>query len=115
MMAKSSGLLYIKLVHTVVFFYMSACLGYILYAVIRPDFGWLLVVAVASIVGEGLALMLNRGRCPLTTLAERQGALKGSVTDLFLPGCIARNTFKYSTILFGGEMVVLAVRYFGGI
>jgi hypothetical protein len=110
-----TALFYLKLAHTVIFFYMCACLAYILYAGLARDFGWLLIVAIASIVGEGLALMLNRGRCPLTTLAEKRGALKGSVTDLFLPGFIARNTFKYSTVLFGGEMVLVAVRYFGGV
>jgi len=109
------GLFLLKLAHTAVFFYMCACLAYILYAGVTRDFGWLLVGAIASILGEGLALLLNRGRCPLTTLAEKNGAESGSVTDIFLPGVIARNTFKYSAVLFSGELVLLAVRYFGGV
>lgn len=115
MLPKRTLLFYLKLVHTVVFFYMCACLGYILYAGISRDFGWLLGVAVASLIGEGITLMLNHGRCPLTTLAEKRGAEKGSVTDLYLPGFIARNTFKYSTILLGGEIALLAVRYIAGV
>jgi hypothetical protein len=113
MVVNTKALFYLKLVHTAVFFYMCVCLGYLLYAGVARAFGWLVVVAIASILGEGLALLLNRGRCPLTTLAEKSGALRGSVTDLFLPAFIARNTFRFSTGLFVGEIVLLAVRYFG--
>jgi hypothetical protein len=103
---------FIKMVHTVIFLYMSVCLLYILYAGITRAFGLILVVAICSILVEGVVLLLNRGRCPFTVLAEKHGAKSGSVTDIFLPDYIARNTFRFSTVLFALEMVLLAVRYF---
>jgi len=107
-----SRLFLIKLLHTVIFFFMSACLLYILYCGITGTYDWTLLVAISAILIEGLALLINRGRCPLTTLAEKQGAVKGSVTDIFLPSFIARNTFRYSTALFIIELIILAVGYF---
>ena len=101
-----------KLVHSIIFLYMSVCLVYILIAGITRAFNWILVVALASIVFEGIVLLLNRGRCPFTTLAEKYGAKRGSVTDLFLPNVIARNTFRVSTVLFSAELIFLAIRYF---
>ena len=91
---------------------MSACLFYILYAGITRSFSWVLLLAVCSILVEGIVLLLNKWRCPFTVLAERLGASQGSVTDIFLPDIIARNTFKFSTVLFALELVLLAVRYF---
>jgi hypothetical protein len=105
----------IKFIHTIVFFFMSACLIYILYCGITRTFNWLLLVAIAAIMVEGMVLLFNHGRCPFTDLAEKAGATSGSVTDLFLPDWIALNTFKFSTVLFIAELVLLAVRYFTGI
>ena len=91
---------------------MSACLIYILYCGITKTYDWTLLLAISAILINGLALLLNHGRCPLTTLAEKQGAEKGSVTDIFLPQWIARNVFRVSTVLFSAELVLLAFRYF---
>ncbi len=107
-----SRLFYIRFIHTLIFFFMSACLVYVLYAGITKTYNLLLLLAICAIFVEGLALLLNRGRCPLTTLAERHGAEKGSVTDIFLPGWIARNVFRVSVVLFPLELALLVLRYF---
>ena len=91
---------------------MSACLIYILYGGITKTFNWILLIVIVAIFVEGIALLLNKWRCPLTTLAEKYGAEKGSVTDIFLPPVIARNVFKVSTVLFAAELVLLGIRYF---
>jgi hypothetical protein len=104
----------IKFVHSVVFWWQVACLAYLLYAGIARTFNIVVLIAIVSILINGLLLLLNKGRCPFTTLAENQGAKSGSVTDLFLPGCIARNIFRVSMPLFCAEVVLLAVRYFTG-
>jgi hypothetical protein len=108
----STRITILKVVHSVIFWIMVACLLYILYCAIARRYDWTLVAAVGFILVEGLALAVNRFRCPLTTLAERWGAGHGAVTDLFLPGWLARNTFKLSTVLFIIELVWLAVGYF---
>jgi hypothetical protein len=93
---------------------MWGCLIYILYAALARAFNLVLLLALAAIFLEGIALILNKGRCPLTTLAEKWGAEKGSVTDIFLPPIIARNAFRVSAVIFIIELVFLANRYFTG-
>ena len=91
---------------------MSACLLYILYCGITRTYNWILVVAISAILIEGTALILSHWRCPLTSLAIKYGAEKGSVTDTFLPKWIARNFFHISTIVFAISLVLLAFGYF---
>ena len=105
----------IKLFHTLIFFFMVTCLMYILYSGISKTFNWVLLLALLAIFVEGLALLLNKGRCPLTTLAEKYGAEKGSVTDIFLPDWISRKVFRMSIVLFSAALTLLAFRYFTGI
>jgi len=107
-------LFFIKSIHSLIFFVISACLIYVLYCGITKTYNLMLVLAISAIIFEGVALLLNQGRCPLTTFTERQGAEKGSVTDIFLPAWMARNTFRISTVLFTTGIVLLAFRYFTG-
>jgi len=105
----------IKFTHSVIFWWQAACLAYLLYAGVTRTFNIWVLIAVLSIFLNGLLLLINNGRCPFTTLAEKQGAAKGSVTDIFLPDCIARNIFRVSFPFFIGELILLAVRYFTGL
>jgi len=107
-------LFFIKLFHSVIAFFMLGCLFYIFYAGITATFNWLLIVAVITIIIEGIAILLNGWRCPLTTLAERWGAEKGSVADIFMPGILARNLFKWSPYVFASELIFLFFRYVYG-
>jgi len=79
---------------------MSGCVVYTLYAGLTKASGWYPYLAIGLVCAEGAALFLNRGRCPLTTLALRYGAGRGSVTDIFLPGWAAARVFPVCTGLF---------------
>jgi hypothetical protein len=76
-------LFFIKFVHSIIFWWQVICLGYLLFACIAGTFNILVLLAIISILLNGLLLLINKGRCPFTTLAEKQGAEKGSVTDIF--------------------------------
>ena len=102
----------IKLIHTIIFIFISACLLYILYCGITKTYNLALLLAIGAIFIEGLALLLNQWRCPLTTLAEKSGAEKGSVTEMFYPKWFVPHTFRFSTALFIIGLVLLAFRYF---
>lgn len=108
----SNKIFFIKLFHTFIFVFMVACLVYIFYSGVTKIFNWILFLAIIAILIEGIALMLNKWRCPLTTLAEKYGAEKGSITDMFLPAIISRNVFKITIVLFPAELVFLGIRYF---
>ena len=71
----------IKAVHTLAWLSIESCVVYVLHAV------W---------VGRtdrrvGLAAAVVAGECPLTELATRYGARRGSVTDIYLPSWFAHN------------------------
>lgn len=107
-------LLLLKWVHSAVVFFMLACLLYILYAGITGTLNAILLIAIVTISIEGIAISLNRWQCPLTTLAEKCGAEKGSVTDILLPEAVSRNLFKWSPFIFSAELVLVGIRYFSG-
>jgi len=66
-------------------------MAYVLYAGVARRSNRRAAVAGAVVVGESLIFVGNGLRCPLTQLAERIGAEKGSVTDTYLPDWFARN------------------------
>ncbi|HEY7735283.1 MAG TPA: hypothetical protein VH813_00665 [Candidatus Limnocylindrales bacterium] len=60
-------------------------------------------VAAGISLAECAVFAGNGFVCPLTPLAERYGARKGSVSDIFLPDWLARNlTWIGSSILIAG-------------
>jgi hypothetical protein len=103
---------FIKAFHSLIFFFMSGCLIYIFYAGITRTFNMILLIAIIAILTEGLVLIFNKWRCPLTSFAEKYGAEKGTVTDMFLPDVISRNAFKIAIVLFPVELILLGIRYF---
>lgn len=48
-------------------------------------------IAAAVVATESLVFAGNGFRCPLTQVAERLGADRGTVTDIYLPRWFARN------------------------
>jgi hypothetical protein len=71
----------VKGVHTAAWFSIESCVLYVLYAgFARRSDRWA-AVAAGVVAGESLIFAANGFRCPLTGLAERLGADRGSVTD----------------------------------
>ena len=53
--------------------------------------------AGALVAAESVVFLANRGKCPLTPLAEQYGAQRGGVSDIFLPDAVARTIPIWST------------------
>lgn len=100
----------IKSVHTVVFVLLSGLLGIFLFEVIANRVSLFTWTAVTLFLAEGVILVANHGRCPLTTYAEKLGSTHGQITDIFLPKWFADQVFKVYTGLFIGGLVFLAFR-----
>ncbi|TYP93425.1 hypothetical protein LX73_1129 [Fodinibius salinus] len=106
----SRSVFYIKLIHSFLFVLIGICT---IYVFITATFGHitnLTWIAFGIAIVELLALMLNGWRCPLTDLAEQQGAEVGSVADLFLPKLISDHLFTIFGILFGITCLLLLWR-----
>lgn len=105
-MSTSQRLFLIKAVHSAVFAVeLSAILWLVASGLVgRRD---RTVGLAAVLVGiEGAVFVANRGVCPLTPLAERHGAVSGSVSDIFLPDAVARTIPIWSSALVGSAVVL---------
>ena len=103
-------LLQIKLVHTVIFWILSLCTVYALYSGIADRITRWTWAAVVLLLVESVALVLAGWRCPLTILAERQGALQGSVADIFLPKWCADRIFPICGTMYAVAILLIAWR-----
>jgi hypothetical protein len=81
----------IKTVHTLAWFSIELCMLYLLVSGFARRTDRLAAIAAAVVGGETLIFAANGFRCPLTDVAESLGAESGSVTDIYLPGWLARN------------------------
>lgn len=81
----------IKTLHSVAWFSIEACVRYVLYTGFIGRTDRRVAAAAAVVAGESVVFAANGFRCPLTRLAERYGAERGSVTDVFLPKWFAHN------------------------
>jgi hypothetical protein len=98
----------IKFVHTVVFWMLSLCVVYALLSGLTDRITAWTWIAVGLVMLESIVLAAFGWTCPLTLLAERQGAARGSVADIFLPKWFADrifpicgSTYVFALILIG--------------
>jgi hypothetical protein len=104
---------HVKLVHTLIFVVLSAC---VLYILASGAFNHVTVWtwgAIVAIVVEGGVLAANGGKCPLTAVAERLGAADGQVADILLPRWFADRIFPICGTLYLIGCVIVAVRLAG--
>jgi hypothetical protein len=99
----------IKLVHTLIFWVLSACVLYVLYSGASGRLDVWTGVAAGLLLVESVVLAASGWVCPLTILAERRGASSGSVTDIFLPKRLADRIFPVcGTLYVIGLLLVVA-------
>ncbi len=103
----------IKFVHTVIFWVLSGCVLYALYSGLLGRVTPWTWIAIGLILLEGVALALTGGTCPLTLLAERQGAVRGSVADIFLPKWFADRIFPICGTTYVVALVLILIRVLG--
>ena len=84
----------VKAVHSLIFFTIEIAIGYVLYAGLRGRSDRRAAVTGGIVAAECAIYAANGFRCPLTGVAERIGAERGSVTDIYLPGWLARNVAR---------------------
>lgn len=109
-MKRKITLFHIQVVHTAVFWLLSGCVLYALYSGLADRITAWTWVAVGLVAVESVVLVSFGWICPLTVLAERVGAAKGSVADIFLPKWFADRIFPICGTTFAIALVILAVR-----
>jgi len=104
---------FVKSVHTVLFIFLSGALVVLLYEVIADKITVLTWIAVALFLAEGVVLIANDWKCPLTSYAERLGSTHGQVTDIFLPKWFADRVFQIYGVLWAIALIFLTIRMLG--
>jgi hypothetical protein len=102
------GLVTIKTVHTIAFFSIGSCLGYLAYSGLAKRSDRRAAIAGAVVTGEALVYAANGFRCPLTDLAERLGSEHGSVADIYLPRWLESHLPQITGPIFAGALVLHA-------
>jgi hypothetical protein len=97
---RKRALVAIKTVHTLAWLFFVACIFAIPFVAARDHFGRAAVLS-GIVLAEAAILAFNRGRCPLTNVAERFTADRAPNFDIFLPVWIAR----YNKGVFGALFV----------
>jgi len=100
-------LLLIKLLHTIIWAFFAGCIIALPLAGLRRRFDWALALT-AVVLLECVALLANRGRCPLTGLAAEFTEDRADNFDIYLPIWLARyNKTIFGSLLLAGELLVL--------
>lgn len=103
----------VKLLHTAVWIFFVGC---ILGIPIAGAFGQFRRAAALSgfVLLECVILAFNRGRCPLTDLAERYTDEREDNFDIYLPLWLARHNKRIFGTLFVLSELFVAVRWIAG-
>jgi hypothetical protein len=95
----SSSLVAIRGVHSAIFLVELVAILWLVATGIVGRRDRSTAVAAALVAAEAAVFVANRGVCPLTPLAERHGASRGGVSDIFLPDALARTIPAWSSAL----------------
>jgi hypothetical protein len=88
---RQAALTSVKVVHTVAWSSIEACMMYVLWAGFARQSGRRAAIAAGVVATETLVFAANGFHCLLTDLAERVGSEHASVTDIYLPRWFAHN------------------------
>lgn len=109
-MRPETKLLFIKAVHTAVWAFFVAAIGYTLYCGIANKLSWYTWLASGLVVGEGAVLLVFKRHCPLTLLARRYSDSRRDNFDIFLPNWLARHNQLIFTSIYGVALLLLGYR-----
>jgi hypothetical protein len=100
-------LIVIRLLHTIIWAFLAACIVALPFVALMGHFDWAVIITLVVLLECGV-LAFNRGRCPLTGLAARYSDSRADNFDIYLPGPIARhNKLIFGTLFVLGEAVLL--------
>lgn len=108
--SKNRYLFKIKLVHTIIWFFFVVTILYIMYAGITDNIGILVWIAISLIIIEGVVLLINGWRCPLTLLGQKYTDNTDIGFDIFLPKWLAKNNKAIFTTIYSLGVALVMYR-----
>ena len=107
-MTDAQKLIWVKIVHTLVWIFFNIVFFYLFYAVLTHQVGSLFWIGVSLILIECAVLLSFKWTCPLTIIARRYSNSTRDNFDIYLPNWVARHNKTIYSILFG----VLVILYY---
>lgn len=95
----STAVLVVKTVHSGIFLAELAAIVWLFMTGLTGRRDRTVAIAAAAVAGEAVVFLGNGRTCPLTPLTERLGADRGAVSDIFLPGVVARTIPAWSSVI----------------
>lgn len=105
---RHAALIGVKTIHTVAFFSIGSCLGYLAFSGLARRSDRRAAIAGAVVTGEALIFAANGFRCPLTVVAEQLGSGHGSVADIYLPRWVEAHLPQITGPIFLGALTLHA-------
>jgi len=100
-------LIAIKVLHTIIWALLAACVLALPVTGFKRRFNWSLLLTVVILIECGV-IALNRGRCPMTNLAAHFTPDRADNFDIYLPVWLARyNKQIFGSLFLLGEAIVV--------
>jgi hypothetical protein len=96
-----------KLAHTLIFFFASACILYIVYCGIAGKTNKYLWASIAIVFIIGLTYAINGFECPVATVVHHLAGRR-DVPDILFPDWFARKIMPVSTIVYLAGIALVA-------
>jgi len=100
----------VKSVHTLIWIFMVAVIGYVLYCGILNHVSILTWIAVSIIALEGIVLAVFKMSCPLTLLARKYSKSTSDNFDIYLPDWLAKYNKQIFTTIFVVGLIIVFLR-----
>jgi hypothetical protein len=99
----------IKVLHTVVWAALAGAIVALPFLAAEGAFRWAAIFSVVIFV-EGIVLVANGWRCPMTDLATKYTADRSPNFDIYMPNWLARyNKTIFTALFLVNEAIVLAL------
>jgi hypothetical protein len=100
-----------KLVHTLIFFFASGCIVYVVYCGIVGKSNRYLIASLGIVFAIGVIYAINGFECPLATIVH-QLAGRRDVPDIFFPDWFANEIMPVSTVIYLIGVVLVARNFY---
>jgi hypothetical protein len=98
-MNANKKLLIIKIFHSFLWVIIVFFIGYIWYAGLFNKINNFLWISITIVISEGIILISNKGRCPITNLATYYVTKSEPGFDIFLPKWFAKYNIPFFSII----------------
>ncbi len=109
-MKASTKLVWVKLLHTLIWLFFNVVIFYLLYAVIANRIDFWVWLCIGLVLLEGVVLLFFKWVCPLTLVARKYSDSQKENFDIYLPNWLAKHNKMIYTAIVLVALVILVYR-----